>query len=127
MVRKQRPDVEAAKIAEAIGVSYKHMYRLETGETNVSAEDLFQLARGYALPVSFFFKDAPENEEDVERLRLLFKSDPRNWQPGTADEQEAALLALWRALESEGQRRNLLELLESLVFVEREKGKRGRR
>ncbi|GAB6040160.1 hypothetical protein JCM17961_08340 [Endothiovibrio diazotrophicus] len=121
MVRTQREGVDMRVAGEAADVTDKHMSRLELGQYKVSVEQLYRLARAYALPVSFFLQGVPEDDDELERQRLLLKSDPRNWKPGAADEEEAALLALWRALESGEQREHLLGLLESLVFPERRK------
>lgn len=124
MVRKQRDNLPMSVVADVAGVTEKHMSRLELGQYRVTLEQLYYVARGHALPISYFLQDVPEDPEELERQRVILKSDPRNWKPGASDEEEAALLALWRALESEEQKGHLLGLLESLVF---EKGKgRGR-
>ena len=125
MVRKQKDGLAMSTVADVAGVTEKHMSRLELGQYRVTVEQLFRVARGHGLPISYFLQDAPEDPEELERQRVILKSDPRNWQPGSAEEREAALLALWRALESEEQKGHLLGLLESLVFSEKA-GRKGK-
>src|ERR1700744_5629051 len=47
------------RLGEALGLTFQQVQKYERGANRIGASRLFDLARVFAVPVSFFFEDMP--------------------------------------------------------------------
>lgn len=115
ILRKQR-DMSLEAVAEIIDVTQQQMSRYELGKQKLSADQLYQLARGFDMPVSWFFYGYQEDNQELQRLKTALHEDKSNYSSETSTEREQALVEAWRALPTQLQREKVLELLEVFGF-----------
>ncbi len=103
-------------VAEIIEVSQQQVSRYELGRNRLSAAQLYRLARGLDVPLSWFFQGFEENPDELGRLEIALKDDRGAWHVETTAETEQALMDAWHALPTDLQRRRVLALLEAFSF-----------
>lgn len=114
-LRNQR-GLSLERVGELLEVSPQQISRLERGQHRLSASQLYRLARGFGVPVGWFFRDYREADEDeLQRVSLAIREDRSDWRPDSDQERELALLLAWRALGTDEQRRAVLDLLETFA------------
>ena len=106
--------LEAA--GEILEVSQQQVSRYERGHHRLSAGQLYRLARGFDVPVSWFYEGYQETQEELDRLRLAVREERSQWRPATQSEQEQALLVAWRALPGAEQREAVQGLMEAFAM-----------
>ncbi len=103
-------------VAEIIEVSQQQVSRYELGRNRLSAAQIYRLARGFDIPVSWFFHGYEEHHEELGRLKIALKEDRGTWNVETKAETEQALIDAWQALPTDLQRQRVLALLEAFSF-----------
>ncbi|HEB63701.1 MAG TPA: helix-turn-helix domain-containing protein [Gammaproteobacteria bacterium] len=103
-------------VAEIIEVSQQQVSRYELGHNRLSAAQLYRLARGLNVPLSWFFQGFEEKADELGRLEVALKEDRGTWHVETAAETEQALMDAWHALPTDLQRQRVLALLEAISF-----------
>lgn len=104
-------------VGELLDVTPQQISRFERGQHRLSASQVYRLARGFNIPVGWFFADYREADlEELQRIHLVMPGDREGWRPDTDEEREAALLQAWRALPTNEQRQAVLALLETLTL-----------
>ncbi len=58
-VRRTLLGMNQEKLGEALGLSFQQVQKYEKGANRVSASRLFQLAKIFNVPVSYFFENVP--------------------------------------------------------------------
>lgn len=62
---RQQAGLSQERLAEMVGVTFQQVQKYENGQTTLNIIKLQQIAKALNLPVSDFFRDAPE-----EKIRL---------------------------------------------------------
>lgn len=110
-LRKKR-DLSLESVGEIIEVSPQQISRFEYGQQRISANQLYQLARGLDAPISWFFIDYKEDKDELERIAAINKN-LSDWSAQTNEELEKALIAAWRSLSTNKQKQSVLNIIES--------------
>lgn len=110
-------------VGEILEVSQQQVSRYEHGHHRLSAGQIFRLARGFDVPVSWFFEGYQEKPEELHRLHLAVREDRNHWRAGTPPEAEQGLLVAWRALPDPAQREAVLRMLEAFSLQRPAKGR----
>ncbi|SCZ50778.1 helix-turn-helix domain-containing protein [Thiohalomonas denitrificans] len=106
------------KVGELLNVSPQQISRFERGQHRISASQLYRLARGFDVPVGWFFAGYREVDlEELQRIRLVVGEERGTWRPDSNEERENALLQAWRALDTDEQRKSVLDLLEAFTVA----------
>lgn len=102
-------------VGEILEVSLQQISRFETGAQRLRAAQLYMLARGLDVPVSWFYGGYKESDEEEARIKTFLKRESGSWQPATDPELEKSLLVAFRGLASQEQRQKLLSMVESFA------------
>lgn len=105
------------QVAELIEVCQQQISRFELGKNRLSAAQLYRLARGLDVPVSWFFEGFKEAGDELTRVRNVVGGSRNTWQSSSEEDLAQALLSHWRALPNDRQRRKVVELVETLTAI----------
>ena len=107
---KQGFSMEA--VGEIIEVSPQQISRFEHGQQRLSASQIYQLSRGLGVPVSWFFIEYKEDDNELKRIEAINKN-LEDWSAQTDEDLEIALITAWRSLSTKKQKQSVLNLIES--------------
>jgi len=110
-----RHKLSMAQIGEVLEVSPQQISRYESGQHRMTASALFRLARGLDMPLAWFFEGFQEGSDELGRLRNVIQAPREDYNPATRQDQEEALLSLWKSLPKAQQRQQIIQLLEAFV------------
>lgn len=103
-------------LAEIIDVSYQQISRYELGMNRLGVSQLYRLARGLNVPISWFFQGFEEDSDELKRLKVALKEDKTAWHVETKPETKEALFNAWESLPTDLQRERMILLMESISF-----------
>ncbi len=77
---REKSDLTVEALAERVGVTERHLYRIENKEKKPSYELLYKLIRELSItPDSIFYPERLSTDSEVENLiRLLYNCDERS-------------------------------------------------
>ena len=77
---REKSDLTVEALAEKVGVTERHLYRIENKEKKPSYELLYKLIRELSItPDSIFYPERLSRDSEVENLiRLLYNCDERS-------------------------------------------------
>ena len=81
-VAREKSDLTVEALAEKVGVTERHLYRIENNEKKPSYELLHKLIRELSItPDSIFYPERLSTDSEVENLiRFLYNCDERSLQ-----------------------------------------------
>lgn len=112
---RNRRNFSMEQVAELIDVSQQQISRYELGKNRLSAVQLFRLARGLDVPVSWFFEGFKESGDELIRVRNVIGGNRADWQAATEEDLAQTLIAHWRALPNDRLRKKVVDLVETLA------------
>jgi len=110
-----RRKLSMAQVGEVLEVNPQQISRYESGQHRMTASALFRLARGLDMPLAWFFEGFQEESNELGRLRNVIREPREAYNPATDQDQEAALLSLWKSLPKAQQRQQIIHLMEAFV------------
>lgn len=117
---RQRLNLTLENVGEILDVSQQQVSRFELGQQRLSASQIYCLARGLNVPVSWFFREFPENGLEIARPRHLISENKTPWRVDSDKDMEVELLNMWRSLNTR-QQEALITLLESFTHFAKAK------
>lgn len=102
-------------VGELLEVSLQQISRFENNKHSLSAAQLYQLARGLDVPMSWFSDGYKESDEEKARLKTFLKRDLKSWRPGTDQEEEQSLLVAFRRIATKKNRDTVIQVAEGFV------------
>ena len=105
-------------LAEWMNVSKQQVSRIEHGKCRISVVQLFQLARGLDVPLSWFIDDFVDEQESTKWLENMVDADRSNWEASSQYDQSQQLLASWRMIDNYNSRRKLVELAAAIARIQ---------
>ena len=105
------------QVAQWLDISKQQVSRLEHGKSRINVVQLYQLARGFNIPVSWFFADFKDDPDEVKWLSNMIQEDRSQWQPSNSQDQTEKLLALWSMLENQRLQQGFILLLEGITEI----------
>jgi transcriptional regulator with XRE-family HTH domain len=112
---RNRRDFSMEQVAELIDVSQQQISRYELAKNRLSAVQLFRLARGLGVPVSWFFEGFKESGDELIRVRNVVGENRNDWQISTEEDLAQELISHWRALPNDRLRKKVVDLVETLA------------
>ncbi|MBT3196113.1 MAG: helix-turn-helix transcriptional regulator [Gammaproteobacteria bacterium] len=113
---RTRAKMSLQQASEMIGISSTQLFRYESGENRINAGSLYYLARGFSLPVSWFFDGYSLPSERKHHLEnVIHEPLSPDYYPSNSTEMRKSMVALWDALPKDRQRQKVLELLETFI------------
>jgi len=103
------------KTGEILDVTPQQISRFELGQQKISAAQLYRLARGFDVPIGWFFLGYEETSEEISRLRVVLKASCGEYRPVAQKEKQDALIRAWLALSNEKKRDAVLALTEAML------------
>lgn len=103
------------KTGEILDVTPQQISRFELGQQKISAAQLYRLARGFDVPIGWFFLGYEETSEEISRLRVVLKAGRGEYRPVVLKEKQDALIRAWLALSNEKKRDAVLALTEAML------------
>lgn len=103
------------QVGEWLNLSKQQVSRLEHGKSRLNVVQLFQLARGFNVPISWFFEEFQDSPEEIQWVGNMVREDRRVWQPVNAEDDAQKLLALWMMLKNPAIQKQIIQLLEAMV------------
>ncbi|MBT3837320.1 MAG: helix-turn-helix transcriptional regulator [Thiotrichales bacterium] len=111
-----RAKMSLQQTSEILSVSPGQLSRYESGENRINAGSLFYLARGFELPVSWFYEGFDISNERKRHLEnVVHNSLRKEYSSSTLSELTSSMLSLWESLPNNRQRRKILEMLEAFA------------
>lgn len=101
-LRRVMLGMSQADLAADLGLTFQQVQKYERGANRVSAGKLHALTRALDVPVSFFFDDMGENAKPAPKA------------PELVDRKSLELQKAYGAIEDEGQRSAILDLVKSM-------------
>ena len=102
-------------LAEWMNISKQQVSRIEHGKCRISVVQLFQLARGLDVPLSWFIDEFVDEEDSTKWLENMVGSDRSDWEASSDKDQSQQLLASWRMVGSREVRRKVVELAAAMA------------
>lgn len=102
-------------LAEWMNVSKQQVSRIEHGKCRISVVQLFQLARGLNVPLSWFTDEFVDEENATKWLENMVGADRSSWEASSETDQSRQLLASWRMIHSHDVRRKIVELVTAMA------------
>lgn len=103
------------RVAEWLDLTKQQMSRLERGENRLSIVQLYQLSRGFNVPVSWFFEGFEDDADEVAWLGNMVGGDRSLWTASIAGDSTEKMLALWSMMPNHQMQKKAIRLLE-LMF-----------
>lgn len=98
-----------------MNISKQQVSRIEHGKCRISVVQLFQLARGLDVPLSWFIDEFVDEEDSTKWLENMVGSDRSDWEASSDKDQSQQLLASWRMIGSREVRRKVVELAAAMA------------
>lgn len=102
-------------LAEWMNISKQQVSRIEHGKCRISVVQLFQLARGLDVPLSWFIDEFVDEEDSTKWLENMVGGDRSDWEASSDKDQSQQLLASWRMIDSREVRRKVVELAAAMA------------
>lgn len=103
------------QVGEWLNLSKQQVSRLEHGKSRLNVLQLYQLARGFNEPISWFFEGFQDSPEEIQWVGNMVREDRYIWQPVNSKDEAQKLLALWMMLQSPKVQKQIIQLLEAMV------------
>ena len=110
-----RRGLSMAQLGEIIEVTPQQISRYESGQHRITAPALFRLARALNMPISWFFDDFQEDQDELRRIRNILHESRTDYTPTSDNDREMTLVSLWQSLPKENQRQQIIRLLEAFI------------
>ncbi len=112
-VRRTLLGMNQEKLGEILGLSFQQIQKYEKGANRVSASRLFQLAKIFNVPVSYFFENVPaDSASHARRLSDDGKAVPADM-PTSRESLE--LIRAYHGIPDPARRKIVLGLIEALA------------
>ncbi len=105
------------QVGEWLNLSKQQVSRLEHGKSRLNVLQLYQLARGFNVPISWFFEEFHDSEDEIKWVGNMLREDRSIWQAVNIGDQTQKLLALWMMLDNPKIQQQIVHLLEAMVEV----------
>ena len=113
---RKRKKLSQKKVGEVIGISPQQLARYESGQSRITATNLYYLARALDQPVSWFFGGIDVTYEQKQHMEIIIQEPlPDKYYSSNSAHEDDSLIALWHALSKDNQRQKVKEMLEAFV------------
>jgi len=113
--RRDKRGMTQEVLAEALGISYQQIQKLEEGTNRIGAGRLQQIARILDVPVAFFFKDAPHAGHTSTSAKQKHAPMPTYMSKFVASDDGLALMKAFMHIPDPQLRRIIVMLVERLA------------
>jgi transcriptional regulator with XRE-family HTH domain len=119
------------KLGRAVGLTFQQIQKYERGSNRIGASRLLQLSRALAVPIAYFFEDAPGQTDKAPRASRgktdgKIKAGPKGLAKDVAAEEAAArdpfsrretleLVRAYYAISNPYVRKRILDLVRALA------------
>lgn len=103
------------QVAEWLNISKQQVSRLEHGKNRMSIVQLYQIARGFNVPMSWFFEGFKDDSDEVKWISTMVREDRSQWVPSNKQDQSKKLLALWNMVDNKKLQLQIIHLLEAII------------
>ncbi len=112
-VRRTLMGMGQVKLGEALGVSFQQVQKYESGANRASAGRLFQFAKIFNVPVSYFFENVPaDSASHARRLSDDGKAVPADM---PTSRESLKLIRAYYGISNPALRETVLGLIEALA------------
>ncbi len=112
-VRRTLLGMGQVKLGEVLGLSFQQVQKYEKGANRVSASRLFQLAKIFNVPVSYFFENVPvDAASHARRLRDDGKAVPADM---LTSRESLKLIRAYYGIPNPALRKIVFGLIEALA------------
>jgi transcriptional regulator with XRE-family HTH domain len=105
-------------LADECGISFQQIQKYESGETRITADRLFQLARVLDVPVSFLFSGLPNQTPAGTYVSVSHGNGFNAKSPGAEDplakKESLELIRMFWDLPNDSMRDNILSLIKAM-------------
>jgi len=112
---RNRKGYSLEKVAEWVDLSKQQVSRLEHGKSRLNVLQLYQLARGFNVPISWFYDDFKDEEDEIKWIGNMVREDRSQWLVSNQHDQTQKLLALWAMVDNQKLQVRVINLLEAVV------------
>ncbi|MFK5987029.1 MAG: helix-turn-helix transcriptional regulator [Pseudomonadota bacterium] len=112
---RNRKHYSLEQVAEWLNLSKQQVSRLEHGKSRMSIVQLYQIARGFNIPISWFFEEFKDDINEVKWVSNMVREDRAQWQPSNKQDQTKKLLALWNMVDNQQLQQQIVHLLEAIT------------
>ena len=121
-LRRMLLGISQEKLGERLGLTFQQVQKYEKGVNRIGASRLFDLSTVLAVPISFFYEDAPAGEARVQPLAGLAEAAPTdsNVLEFLSTREGLELNKAFSRIQDPKTRRAILDLVRSLAGVEGE-------
>jgi transcriptional regulator with XRE-family HTH domain len=116
-MRRMMLDMSQAELATRIGLTFQQVQKYEKGTNRVSASRLRDLSRVLAVPLSFFFEDAPRLGEEPNVAGATVPL-PSFLQDVAATKDGLAVMRAFAEIRDPNVRRRIADLIEAVAIRE---------
>jgi transcriptional regulator with XRE-family HTH domain len=113
---RQQKHYSLEQTAEWLDITRQQMSRLEHGQSRMNVVQLYQLARGFDVPFSWFVEDFVDDADERRWQETMVREERGAWSVSSPQDQQARLLALWDMLEPRAKQK-IIGLLEAMAGV----------
>jgi len=126
-LRRMLLGISQEKLGERLGLTFQQVQKYEKGVNRIGASRLFDLSTVLAVPISFFYEDAPANEARVQPIPGFAEAPPAdsNILEFLSTREGLELNKAFARINDPKQRRAVLDLVRSLAGVDNDDGVGG--
>lgn len=119
-LRRMLLGISQEKLGERLGLTFQQVQKYEKGVNRIGASRLFDLSTVLAVPISFFYEDAPANEARVQPIPGFAEAAPAdsNILEFLSTREGLELNRAFSRISDAKQRRAVLDLVRSLADVD---------
>lgn len=112
---RTRKRLSLERVGEWLNLSKQQVSRFEQGQNRLSSLQLYQVARGLDIPVSWFYEGFEDASDEVAWVSTMVHEDRSRWLPTSKNDQAVQVAMLWKMLPTQRQREQVVRLLESFA------------